>query len=170
MNYAAAEPLYRRALAGYSKNCGIHHPSTLRAAFNLALLLGDLGKHGESEAMHRSSFAGRKRVLGMDHVETLQSLVSLACLFRTTNRLAKAVMLLSSHAAKSPAVLAGVRYNLACYECLGGNHDEARRLIAAEIAARPAAREQALQDADLAPLHDFIRALPAGTADQPGAG
>jgi tetratricopeptide (TPR) repeat protein len=62
------------------------------------------------------------------------------------------------------------RYNLACYECLGGNHDEARRLIAAEIAARPAAREQALQDSDLAPLHDFIRALPAGTADQPGAG
>jgi len=40
-----------------------------------------------------------------------------------------------------------------------------KRLIAEEIAAKPAAREQALQDDDLKGIHEFIRSLPT-TANQ----
>ena len=52
-----------------------------------------------------------------------------------------------------------MRYNLACYECLSGNLDEAKRLIAEEIAANPEKKEQVLQDEDLKPIWDFIKLL-----------
>ena len=79
-------------------------------------------------------------------------------MLRSTNRLGAAVTLLRSHAVKSEACLAGVRYNLACYECLSGNLAEAKRLIIAEITADPEKKAQALADADLTAIHDFIAA------------
>jgi hypothetical protein len=59
----------------------------------------------------------------------------------------------------------GVRYNLGCYECLSGNVEETKRLIAEEVAARPAAREQALKDEDLKVIHDYIRDVGLAQAD-----
>jgi len=52
-----------------------------------------------------------------------------------------------------------VRYNLACYECLSGNLDEAKRLLAEDIAADPEKKEQALQDSDLEAIREFIKRL-----------
>ena len=57
-----------------------------------------------------------------------------------------------------------VRYNLAGYECLSGNLEEAKRLIAEEIAAKPAARERALKVDDLKAIYDYIRDLPPAQA------
>ncbi len=54
---------------------------------------------------------------------------------------------------------ASVRYYLACYECLSGNIEEAKRLIAEEIAADPERKEQGLQDSELAAIHEFIATL-----------
>jgi hypothetical protein len=65
--------------------------------------------------------------------------------------------LLRKASAESPVAHAGVRYNLACYECLIGNHEEARHLIAEEIAANPKKKEQALTDDDLKAIRDFIQ-------------
>ena len=101
----------------------------------------------------------RERILGPEHPDTLSSVGNLAILLNATGRLAEAVVLLSEYAAKSEACLAGVRYNLACYECLSGNQDEAKRLITEEIAADPEKKEQALADADFAAIHDFIAFL-----------
>ena len=76
-----------------------------------------------------------------------------------TGRLAEAVALLRERAAQSPACLAGVRYGLACYECLSGNLDEAKRLIAEEITADPEKKKQALEDDDLTAIRKFIQRL-----------
>ena len=62
--------------------------------------------------------------------------------------------------------MTGVRYNLACYECLTGNVEEAKRLIAEEIAAKPAAREQALKDDDLKAIHDHIREITPAQSEE----
>jgi len=65
----------------------------------------------------------------------------------------KILLLLHAQVADVPGLL---RYHLACYECLSGNLAEAKRLIAAEIAADPGRKQQSLADSDLAAIHDFI--------------
>ena len=102
---------------------------------------------------------GNAATRGPEHPDTLAGLNNLASLLNATGRLAEAVVLLREHAAKSEACLAYVRYNLACYECLSGNLDEAKRLIAEEITADPEKEEQALADADFSAIHDFIASL-----------
>jgi len=56
-------------------------------------------------------------------------------------RLSEALDLLRQRAVNSKFALEEIRYNLACYECLSGNLEEAKRLIVQEIAAQPASRE-----------------------------
>jgi hypothetical protein len=79
--------------------------------------------------------------------------------FRKTRGFSDAITLLRNQGAKSPRCLAGIRYNLACAECLSGNLGQTKRLIAEEIAAKVAAHEQALKDDDLKAIHDYIRDL-----------
>jgi hypothetical protein len=90
---------------------------------------------------------------------TLTSVKELSRLLNQKGDLLGAASLLREVAGRSPGCLAGVRYNLACYDCLSGNVEEAKRLTAEEIAAKPAAREQALKDDDLKAIRDFIRDL-----------
>ena len=52
-----------------------------------------------------------------------------------------------------------VNYILACYECQSGNLDEAKRIIAAIVAADPKVKDQYLQDDDLKAIHDYIKTL-----------
>ena len=47
--HAEAEPLFRRALAGYEAELGANHPRTLTSVNNLASLLHDQGKHEVAE-------------------------------------------------------------------------------------------------------------------------
>ena len=49
---------------------------------------------------------------------------------------------------------------LACYECLEGNTDEAKRLIAEHLKKHPEEKEQALADEDFTSIREFIEALP----------
>jgi hypothetical protein len=65
----------------------------------------------------------------------------------------------------SSYLLIQFRAQLARYQCLKGNLDEAKRLITEEIAAKPAAREQALEDDDLKAIWGFIRNLPENAAN-----
>ncbi|KRP35046.1 MAG: hypothetical protein ABS34_11825 [Opitutaceae bacterium BACL24 MAG-120322-bin51] len=53
-----------------------------------------------------------------------------------------------------------VAYNLACYECLEGNTDEAKRLIAEHLKKHPENKEQALADEDFTSIRDFIKTSP----------
>ncbi len=63
---------------------------------------------------------------------------------------AQETLLAGSRLIKRPGVL--VDYNLACYACLLGELDEARRLLDAVIARDKSWREAARADPDLAPL------------------
>jgi len=98
-----------------------------------------------------------EKTLGPEHPDTLWTANLLATLLNEKGDSPAAVFLLRQVAGKSAACLAGVRYNLACYECLSGNQEEAKRLIADEIAAKPSACDQAFQDDALTAIHDFMR-------------
>jgi Flp pilus assembly protein TadD len=102
--------------------------------------------------------------LGPEHPDTLSSVNNLAICLNGSDRRADALDLLRERAGKSSVGLCKVRYNLACYECLSGNHAEARGLIADEIAAHPEKKADAINDSDLAAIHDFIRGLPEAPA------
>ena len=74
-----AEPLHRRAMAGYEAKLGLDHPSTLTSVNNLALLLENQGKLDEAD---RRALAGYESKLGPDHPDTLTTVNTLANLLR----------------------------------------------------------------------------------------
>ena len=64
-----------------------------------------------------------------------------------------------SRATLSPEAEDAVGYNLACYECLAGNLEEAKIVIAKHLEAHPEKRENALKDEDFTAIRDFIETL-----------
>ena len=101
----------------------------------------------------------RREKLGADHPDTLIAINNLAVTLNALGRLPDALSLLRKASAESPVVHAGVRYNLACYECLSGNLEEAKHLITEELATDPEKKERALSDEDLAAIRDYIASL-----------
>jgi len=85
-DYAEAEPLYRRALAGYERVMGPEHPDTLTSVNNLAMLLYSTGAYGEAEPLFRRALAAREWVLGPEHPYTLTSAQDLADVLERTGR------------------------------------------------------------------------------------
>ena len=71
--------------------------------------------------------AGYEKALGAEHSDTLMSVNNLGLLLYKKGDLPGAVALLRGVAGKSPQCLAGVRYDLACYEALAGNVEESKR-------------------------------------------
>ena len=159
-DYEEAEKLYRRALEGEEKKLGPDHPSTLKSVDNLGILLSDKADYEGAEKLYRRALEGRERVLGPDHPETLESVYSLGIFLNKQNRRPEAVKLLRSYASHSAEAEDTLAYNLACYECLEGNTDEAKRLIAAHLKKHPEKKEMALNDEDFASIREFIEALP----------
>ncbi len=146
---------------------GADHPDTVRSMLSLAALRQATGHLEEALALWEEASAIGRNKLGPDHPDTLAALNNQAITLNALGRLSEATVLLRSHLAGSPAARAALRYNLACFECLGGHLEEARRLIAEEIAADPGKRRQALQDQDLKPIRDFISGLPSAPQQQP---
>jgi hypothetical protein len=52
-----------------------------------------------------------------------------------------------------------ILYNLACYECLSGNTEEAKRLIAEYLSLHSEKKDQALADSDFSAIKDYIASL-----------
>ena len=159
-NHKEAEVLCRLALAGMEEALGVEHRYTLLTVTHLGDVLRNKGDYEGAMALYQRALGGCERSLGSEHPTTLHSVNNLSFALRHRGDLGGAVSLLREFANKSPECLIGVRYNLACYECLSGNMAEAKRLITEEIAAKPAARELALKDDDLNAIHEFIRCLP----------
>jgi tetratricopeptide (TPR) repeat protein len=159
------QALLRRAIAGMERVLGSEHPTTLRSVNSLGHLLSKLGKYDSAQVLFQRALTGWEKALGPKHLNTLLSANNLSITLRQQGNLSGALSLLREFAIKSPECLAGVRYNLGCYECLSGNVEETKRLIAEEVAARPAAREQALKDEDLKVIHDYIRDVGLAQAD-----
>jgi Flp pilus assembly protein TadD len=138
---------------------GADHPDTLRAMQNLAISYSDTGRLEEALGIREEVLRLRREKLGADHPDTLSAMNNLASTLNAGGRLPDAVSFLRRCAAESPVIHAGVCYNLACYECLSGNLDEAKRLITEELASDPEKKERALSDEDLAAIHDHIASL-----------
>ena len=138
---------------------GADHPDTIRAMAGLASSYGQAGRLEEALGMREEVLRLRREKLGADHPDTLRAMNNLAYILNARSRLPEAVSFLRRCAAESPAIHAGVRYNLACYECLSGNLDGAKRLITEELATDPEKKELALSDEDLAAIRDYIASL-----------
>lgn len=157
--YELAEVLYRRALEGFEKAFGPDHSSTLACVNNLGLLLRKKGECEGAEALYRRALEGREKALGPEHPDTLGSVNNLASLLYGSNRRAASLDLLRHYAIFSSQSHDAVAYNLACYECLEGNLDEAKRLIAKYLTNHPEKIEQALTDEDFSPIREWIETL-----------
>lgn len=158
-NYGQAESFCRRALDGREKILGVNHPDTLSSVTNLGYLLRKRGDHDGAEALYRRALMGRENALGMHHPKTLKSAIKLACVLNQLNRQRDAIELLRRFAEISDDIRDAVAYQLACCECLEGNIDEAKQLIAAHLEKNPDKKDQALADADFTAIHGWISSL-----------
>lgn len=158
-DYEVAEALFRWALAGKEKGLGPEHPDTLASIESLANLLRSKGDYEEAEGLYRRALEGLEKVFGPEHPITLDTIDNLAFLLATQNRRIEALTLLRLYGGISEKVLVHVRYNLACYECLEGNHEEAKRLISEHLKLHPEMREQALAEEEFAAIRDWIVAM-----------
>jgi tetratricopeptide (TPR) repeat protein len=158
-DYDGAEALYRRALEGREKALGAEHPVTLSSVYNLGNLLSDKGDYDGAETLYRRALAGYEKALGMEHPDTLNSVNNLAFSLNAIQRRPEALALLRRFAVLSDDCRDAVAYNLACYECLEGNHEEAKRLIAEHLERHPEKKAQALADKDFAAIRDWIADL-----------
>jgi Flp pilus assembly protein TadD len=87
------------------------------------------------------------------------SVNNLAFLLNATQRRPEALALLRRFAVLSDNSRDAVAYNLACYECLEDNHEEARRLIGEHLALHPELKAQALADEDFVAIREWIAGL-----------
>jgi hypothetical protein len=74
----AACDLIRDTLDRQRRVLGVDHPSTLRSASALAVLMSDLGEVQASRDLDRDTLDRKRRVLGADHPDTLLSANNLA--------------------------------------------------------------------------------------------
>ncbi|MDC0271000.1 tetratricopeptide repeat protein, partial [Akkermansiaceae bacterium] len=154
-----AEELFRRVLQGYEKQLGPDHPYTLATAYRLGGLLNKKGDLGGAEELFRRVLQGEEKALGPEHSDTLFTAFQLGILLNKKGDLDKALELLRSRATLSPEAEDFLGYNLACYECLAGNLEEAKRVIVKHLEAHPEKKENALKDEDFAAIRDWIRKL-----------
>ena len=103
--YGEAEPLYKRALAGYEAARGPAHPETLRGVNNLAFLYQAQGRYGEAEPLYKRALAGNEAALGPVHPNTLTSVNNLAFLYDAQGRYGEAEPLYKRVLAGSEAAL-----------------------------------------------------------------
>jgi tetratricopeptide (TPR) repeat protein len=88
--YAAARPLFERALAIREKALGPEHPETAQSLNNLAALLQDQGDLAGARPLYERALAIREKALGPGQPGTAQSLNNLAALLQQQGDLASA--------------------------------------------------------------------------------
>ena len=158
-----AQLCYEKALEGYCRTLGEGHPYTLISFQNLGNLKRANGKFDHAESHYRQALLGWEKVYSPDHPYTLGAVSALGSLLNQTGRSAEAASLLAKYSEISSNAMAYLRYNLACYECLCGNLERAKKLVAEEIAANESpveSKNSMLEDEDLAQLHDFLKSTP----------
>ena len=154
-----SESLCRRALTGFEKVFGPEHPYTIRFIKNHADQLFKQGSYSGAEASLRRILPASEKIFGNEDQVTLDIINKLAMTLKRSNRRSEALELLRTRAALSDQTEDGVRYNLACYECLEGNLNESKRLVKKHIEINPKFKKLALEDPDFTAIRDFIEAL-----------
>jgi hypothetical protein len=154
-----SEMYFRRAFDALRESAVPTDEQTRSISLILKHLLQARGAFDEAEKISREELESIQRALGPEHPDTLSSANSLASLLNDTDRRPEALALLRNYAALSDDARDAVAYNLACYECLEGNHEEARRLIGEHLAKHPEMKDQALADEDFAAIREWIESL-----------
>ena len=85
-DYAAAEPLYRRAIRVFEVSLRPEHPQVTTSLINLAALLQATNRPAEAEPLIRRALAIDEKNFGADHPEVALDLSNLALLLQHTNR------------------------------------------------------------------------------------
>ena len=89
-HYAAARPLFERALAIRERVLGADHPATAQSLNNLAAVHYATGDYAAARPLYERALAIRERVLGADHPATATSLNNLAVVHYATGDYAAA--------------------------------------------------------------------------------
>jgi tetratricopeptide (TPR) repeat protein len=158
-NLREAERYYRMSVRRRIKVFGVSHLDTARAVNNLANILDKLR---DTDGMEKVLFSYLKKLdneLPPDADLTLQTVNYLGVFKNKNGKLEQALSFLKKRASVSASVMDGVRYNLACYECMSGNLEQAMHLIAEHIKKHPEHKEYALADADLDAIRCWIEPL-----------
>jgi tetratricopeptide (TPR) repeat protein len=79
--YAAAEPLFRRALAIREKSLGLAHPDVATSLNNLAELYNTQGRYADAGPLYRRTLVIREEAFGPDHPYVVSSLNNIARLY-----------------------------------------------------------------------------------------
>jgi len=186
-NYEFAESLYRRAMSGIEMTLGGEYQSNegiadLRVGGGLSQgsgnderdegikdrgwieerlrrLLIEKGDFEGAEALCHHVLERRIKAFGLEDSRTWRSVDHLVSLYVDTNRRGAAIKLLREWSSHSNEAADNFRYQLACYECLEGNLEEAKRLIQKHLTLHPAEKDRALADDDFAAIRDFIETL-----------
>jgi tetratricopeptide (TPR) repeat protein len=158
-NLEAAEEQYRLALAGRLAK-EPQAPSTVLSLARLGSLLLKKGQFAEGSTLLEQAWKARGG--GVNSSEDrlgLEILDKLAIAWNRIGRRPEAVKLMRQYLPFFATGAHTLLYNLACYECLEGNLDEAKRLIADHLVLQPGMKATALADSDFTAIHSFIEAL-----------
>ncbi len=141
--YTEAEPLFRKALAGYEEALGAKHSFTASALSRLGGNLGAQGRPKEAERLYRQALAVYEEVLGPRHPNTAKSYGNLASILDTQGRYKEAEPLHRKALAINEEVLgprhpdtAISRNNVAYNLDLQGRFTEAEPLLRTALAVR----------------------------------
>ena len=155
----SAEYLQSNALLGRVRTLGVAHVESLQSVNRLGNLLEKMGNHAALEKVFSDYLRKVDAELGETHELALQNVNYLAHLKNKHGKIVQALSLLRKRAAFSPSALDAVRYNLACYECLDGNTEKAKRLVMEHLSLHPEMKPQALNDGDFSAIKDYIASL-----------
>ena len=162
-NLDDGEKLLRQALEGYDETLGSDHLETLTRVRCLGDLLLSKNDYEGAEKLYQQALEGGEKTNRHDHPNTLICIINLGFILNKSGDLEGALKLLRRRATLSPEAEDAVGYNLACYECLAGNLDEAKRLIGEHLKKHPEKKENALKDEDFAAIRDFIKTITTPT-------
>ena len=126
---------------------------------NLASSHYDAGCLEQAAALEEEVLSRQRAKLGDVHPDTLKAANALAISYGGLGQIQAAVDLLRSFACKSADARDAVCYNLSCYECLSGDVELAKELVSEHLTRHPEGKKQALDDADLVSIKDFIATL-----------
>jgi tetratricopeptide (TPR) repeat protein len=162
-DYAAAEPLYRRALAIAEKAQGPEHPSTGTILNNLAGLLEAQGDYASAEPLYRRALAIAEKAQGEDSTQAGLCLYRLGNVLEALGRIDEADSLLRRELAiamagegkESLSVATSLR-NLGVMLRNAGRLDEAAGLLEEALAIH---RKRPSADADLGEMTAALSAL-----------
>jgi Tfp pilus assembly protein PilF len=150
---------HRLSLKGRLKTLGPSHPDSIQSVNNLRNILEKIGDSNGAERVFTYYLEHLDQTFPKDHSLNLQTVSYLGALMKKHGKARQASRLLWQRAKVSSMALEAIRYNLACYECLEGNLEEATRLISEHLQLHPEEKAQALADEDFTAIHDWISEL-----------